>query len=53
MYGIPNMKLEKWVIARRIDILKEEGIEFRPGVDVGRDVTAQELTDAYDAVVLC
>ena len=53
MYGIPNMKLEKWVIDRRIDILKEEGIEFRTGVDVGRDVTAQELTDAYDAVVLC
>ena len=53
MYGIPNMKLEKWVIDRRIDILKEEGIEFQTGVDVGRDITAQELTDAYDAVVLC
>ena len=53
MYGIPNMKLEKWVIDRRIRILKEEGIDFLTGVDVGRDVSAQELTEQYDAVVLC
>ena len=53
MYGIPNMKLEKWVIDRRIRILKEEGIDFLTGVDVGRDVSAQELTERYDAVVLC
>ena len=37
MYGIPNMKLEKWVIDRRIRILKEEGIDFLTGVDVGRE----------------
>ena len=53
MYGIPNMKLEKWVIDRRVDILKEEGIDFVTGVDVGRDIPAQELTTGYDAVVLC
>lgn len=53
MYGIPNMKLEKWVIDRRVDILKEEGIDFVTCVDVGRDITAQELTEQYDAVVLC
>ena len=53
MYGIPNMKLEKWVIDRRIRILKEEGIDFLTGVDVGRDISAQELTEQYDAVVLC
>ena len=53
MYGIPNMKLEKWVIDRRVDILKEEGIDFVTGVNVGRDISAQELTTGYDAVVLC
>ena len=53
MYGIPNMKLEKWVIDRRVDILKEEGIEFKTSVDVGRDITAEELESKYDAVVLC
>ena len=53
MYGIPNMKLEKWVIDRRVDILKEEGIEFKTNVDVGRDISAEELKAQYDAVVLC
>lgn len=53
MYGIPNMKLEKWVIDRRVNILKEEGITFRTGVDVGRDISGSELTESYDAVVLC
>ena len=53
MYGIPNMKLEKWVIDRRVEILKEEGIEFKTSVDVGRDITAEELESMYDAVVLC
>ena len=53
MYGIPNMKLEKWVIDRRVDILKEEGIEFKTNVDVGRDIGAEELKAQYDAVVLC
>ena len=53
MYGIPNMKLEKWVIDRRVDILKEEGIDFITGVDVGRDISAEELKAQYDAVVLC
>jgi glutamate synthase (NADPH/NADH) small chain len=36
-YGIPDFKLEKWIINRRLDILKKEGIEFMPGVNVGRD----------------
>ena len=53
MYGIPNMKLEKWVIDRRVDILKEEGIDFVTSTDVGRDITAEELKQQYDAVVLC
>lgn len=53
MYGIPNMKLEKSVIARRVAILEEEGIEFRMNVNIGVDVTFDELKNEYDAIVLC
>ncbi len=53
MYGIPNMKLEKSVILRRIKILEEEGIVFRTSVNVGVDVTYEELRKEFDAVVLC
>ena len=52
MYGIPNMKLEKWVIDRRIDHMKAEGIEFVTDADVGKNVKAQTLLKEYDAVVL-
>ena len=51
-YGIPNMKLEKWVIDRRIDLMKEEGIVFETGVDVGKDVKAAVLLKEYDRIVL-
>ena len=40
MYGIPNMKLEKWVIDRKIAVMKEEGITFVTGTNVGKDVKA-------------
>jgi glutamate synthase (NADPH/NADH) small chain len=53
MYGIPNMKLEKQIVERRVELMTSEGVEFKTGVDVGRDVSAQELLDKYDAVVLC
>ena len=53
MYGIPNMKLEKSVILRRIKILEEEGITFKCSVDVGVDITYEELKSSYDAIVLC
>ena len=53
MYGIPNMKLEKWVIDRRVKILQDEGIEFVFHADVGANVSAEELKSRYDAVVLC
>ncbi|MDE7172264.1 MAG: glutamate synthase subunit beta, partial [Oscillospiraceae bacterium] len=53
MYGIPNMKLQKEVIARRADLMSAEGVEFRTSCDVGRDVSAQELLDGFDAVILC
>lgn len=53
MYGIPNMKLEKTVVQRRTGLMAAEGVEFRTGVDVGRDLSPQELLEGYDAVVLC
>ncbi|MBO8155064.1 MAG: glutamate synthase subunit beta [Bacillaceae bacterium] len=53
MYGIPNMKLEKDVVERRINLLSEEGIEFITSTEVGRDVDAETLQAEYDAVVLC
>ena len=53
MYGIPNMKLEKQIIERKINIMKEEGIEFRTGVNVGKDITAAELLKDFDRVILC
>ncbi|MCR5652912.1 MAG: glutamate synthase subunit beta [Ruminococcus sp.] len=52
MYGIPNMKLDKAVIKRRIDIMKEEGVEFRTGVNVGKDISYKELKDSFDRVIL-
>ena len=52
MYGIPNMKLDKSVILRRIDLMTREGVRFRVGVDIQGD-SAQALLNEYDAVVLC
>ena len=45
MYGIPNMKLEKKYVMRRVELMREEGVCFVTGVDVGRDKSAQELLD--------
>ncbi len=52
-YGIPDFKLEKWVIDRRVRIMEEEGIQFRPSTNVGVDVKGTRLMEEYDAVVLC
>ena len=51
-YGIPNMKLDKKVIDRRIKLMEEEGITFKTGVNVGKDITAKELLKEYDRIVL-
>jgi glutamate synthase (NADPH/NADH) small chain len=51
-YGVPDFKLEKWVIDRRIELLAADGVTFRCGVDVGRDLPAAELVRSFDAVVL-
>ena len=52
MYGIPNMKLEKSVVDRRVHMMAESGIEFRTGADVGVNVDPDELGSRYDAVLL-
>jgi glutamate synthase (NADPH/NADH) small chain len=52
-YGIPEFKLEKRVLDRRLALLEAEGVVFRPGVDIGEDMPASSLTDDFDAVVLC
>ena len=51
-YGIPNMKLEKQIIDRKVAVLEEEGIEFRTGCNVGKDVKAAEILKEFDRVIL-
>jgi NAD(P)H-dependent glutamate synthase small subunit len=52
MYGIPNMKLDKGVVDRRVDLMRESGVRFVTGADIGRDVSAAGLADEFDAVLL-
>ncbi len=51
-YGIPDYKIEKWVVDRRVAIMEEEGIEFRTNSHVGHDPTTEQLKADFDAVVL-
>ncbi|MEZ5156184.1 MAG: glutamate synthase subunit beta [Solirubrobacterales bacterium] len=51
-FGVPDAKLEKWMIDRRIDVLEQEGIRFVCDVDVGRDLGVEELRSGHDAVIL-
>jgi glutamate synthase (NADPH) small chain len=51
-YGIPDYKIEKWVVERRVALLEEEGIEFRTGSHVGHDPTTEELRREFDAIIL-
>ena len=53
MYGIPNMKLEKHIVQRRVDLMAAEGIDFKTGVEIGKEVPAKQLLDDFDAVILC
>ena len=53
MYGIPQMKLEKQIIERRIQLMKEEGVQFYTNVHVGKDLSKEDLLKDYDAIVLC
>ena len=51
-YGIPNMKLEKRFVKRRVELMKAEGIHFLTGVNVGKDISAEDLKSQYDSVIL-
>ena len=51
-YGIPNMKLEKSVIDRRIHLMEQAGVRFVCGTDIGKDLTGEELLSRYDRVLL-
>jgi glutamate synthase (NADPH/NADH) small chain len=53
MYGIPNMKLDKRIVQRRVDLLAAEGVEFITGCEVGKDYSADKLRKEFDAIVLC
>ncbi|HVY27529.1 MAG TPA: glutamate synthase subunit beta [Polyangiaceae bacterium] len=51
-YGIPDFKMEKSLVERRVKQMTEEGVNFRTSVDVGRDITADQLRADFDAIVL-
>lgn len=53
MYGIPNMKLDKKIVARRIELMKAEGVEFVFNADVGHAFSASKIVEDFDAVALC
>jgi glutamate synthase (NADPH/NADH) small chain len=52
-YGIPNMKLDKNIVQRRVDLLSSEGVSFVTGVEIGKEKSAEELRQEFDAIVLC
>src|SRR5215210_7080898 len=52
-YGVPDFKLDKRVVQRRVDLMEAEGIEMRTGVNVGVDITGEQLREQFDAVVVC
>ena len=51
-YGIPEFKMEKWIIDRRLEQMKEEGVAFQTGVHVGKDLSAADLRKSFDSVLL-
>jgi glutamate synthase (NADPH/NADH) small chain len=53
MYGIPNMKLDKALVQRRVDLLAAEGVVFKTGVEIGKTIPAADLVKNFDAVALC
>ena len=53
MYGIPNMKLDKKTVQRRIDLMAADGVKFVTGTEIGKDIPGPELRSKNDALVLC
>ncbi|MCD8739468.1 glutamate synthase subunit beta [Mucilaginibacter roseus] len=51
-YGIPDFKLEKWVIDRRVKVMEDDGVVFKYNTEVGKDIAADEIVRSFDAVVL-
>lgn len=52
MYGIPNMKLEKQIIERKINVMSEEGVIFITNTDIDKDISAEELKERFDRIIL-
>ncbi|MEX2592616.1 MAG: glutamate synthase subunit beta [Anditalea sp.] len=52
-YGIPDFKMEKWVVERRTNLMKKSGIKFRTNAHVGVNIPVKEITDEFDAIMLC
>ncbi|KAB0798457.1 hypothetical protein PPYR_09450 [Photinus pyralis] len=52
-YGIPTMKLSKTVVQRRVDLMAAEGVTFKPNINVGKDISAKDLSEEFDVVVMC
>ena len=53
MYGIPNMKLDKSIIRRRIELMKQEGIQFYTNCDIGNNIEFKNLYKDHDAIIAC
>lgn len=52
-YGIPDFKLEKWVVERRVKVMEEAGVIFKTNTSVGEDISAEELLNNFDSIALC
>ncbi len=52
-YGIPDFKMEKWVLDRRLKVMEEEGIRFKVNANVGVNINPDELVEDFDAIVIC
>jgi len=53
MYGIPNMKLDKEIVQRRVDLMSKEGVTFVTNTEIGKDYPADKLRQEFDAIVIC
>lgn len=53
MYGIPNMKLDKGIVERRVRLLEDEGVTFQTNTEIGKEVTMEQLERQFDAVIVC
>ena len=52
IYGIPNFKLEKFVVERRTNLLKDSGIQFKQNIEIGKDISLEEIKTKHDAVLI-